>query len=217
VRLAVRLPLVCLTAALAACTTAAQRQYHQITENNRAAGNDFKACVSAVYNSPGHQILNAHEPLDIRDATLDQMTDGSKATPSEIEALKAAYAESTECRKSLIAKISQTTPTIAVLFADAWQRDDAALIELIQDRITWGEFVSSKKELYTATLKEVSNESKNIDAGLQRSNDDELARRQAGSIAMMQYLQTQQMIRAMNKPVITNCSEIGNTVNCFSR
>ena len=44
-----------------------------------------------------------------------------------------------------------------------------------------------------------------------------MARRQAAANAMTQYFQTQQMIDNMNRPVVTNCNQMGTMVNCVTR
>ena len=45
-----------------------------------------------------------------------------------------------------------------------------------------------------------------------------LARRQAAAQAIAQWAQTQQVINAMNRPVTTNCTNLGSgIVNCVSQ
>jgi hypothetical protein len=53
--------------------------------------------------------------------------------------------------------------------------------------------------------------------GLQQEHDAEMARRQRAAEALAAWAQTQEMINAANRPVITNCSGFGNMVNCVSR
>jgi hypothetical protein len=202
--------------ALAGCTTAAERQYQQIIENTQTASTEYKNCTSTVYNSPEASPYREHIS-DPRNVTLDQMMDSSKATSEQIAAIKATYPKIAECRNALFTKLSTATPTIAVVFADAWQQSDAALIELIQQKTTWGKYVSTSRDIEMAWLKQLTEETQKILSGLQRSYENELAQRQAAINAMMQYLQTQEMINAMNKPVITNCSGFGNSVNCISQ
>jgi hypothetical protein len=61
-------------------------------------------------------------------------------------------------------------------------------------------------------------EGQRIVAGLEQSHQAELARRQAALNAMAQWAQTQQVISAMNRPVTTNCMNLGSgIVNCVSR
>ena len=56
-----------------------------------------------------------------------------------------------------------------------------------------------------------------IFAGLERQHESELARRQAALDAMARWAQTQQVINAINRPVITNCTRAGNFTNCMSQ
>jgi phage terminase Nu1 subunit (DNA packaging protein) len=61
-------------------------------------------------------------------------------------------------------------------------------------------------------------EERRIVSGLERSHEAELARRQAAAQAIAQWAQTQQVINAMNRPVTTNCTNLGSgIVNCVSQ
>jgi hypothetical protein len=53
-------------------------------------------------------------------------------------------------------------------------------------------------------------------AGLEASHDAELARRQTAANALMQWSQQQQLINAATRPVTTNCTRFGSSVNCTS-
>jgi hypothetical protein len=52
---------------------------------------------------------------------------------------------------------------------------------------------------------------------LKYEHEAELARRQAALDTIARWAQTQQMINAMNRPVITSCNQFSGMVNCFSR
>jgi hypothetical protein len=199
------------------CATAAQRQAQQIRENSTSAILDFKTCEDAVWNSPEYAPLQRHSPLNLRDATIDQMMDSSKATPEEIAAIKAPHPQIVACRNTFLDRINLTTPTISTIFVENWDARDSYLIDLLQLKITWGKLLTESKTRAAEEHKKVLAEGKNIDANLQQSHEAELARRQTAAKAMTDYLQTQEMIDAMNRPVITNCSGFGNSVNCVSR
>ena len=66
------------------------------------------------------------------------------------------------------------------------------------------------------TQAQVRAEDQRIAAGLQVSHQAELARRQAASAAIAQYMQNQQAINAANHPVVTNCSAFGNSATCVT-
>jgi hypothetical protein len=53
-------------------------------------------------------------------------------------------------------------------------------------------------------------------ANLKAENQEELAQRQAAAAALLQWSQQQQVINAINRPVVTNCNRFGATVNCTS-
>jgi hypothetical protein len=63
----------------------------------------------------------------------------------------------------------------------------------------------------------LSVEGQRITGGLEQQHEAELARRQAALDALARWAQTQQVINAMNRPVITNCMNLGTMTNCVSQ
>src|ERR1051326_5091164 len=56
-----------------------------------------------------------------------------------------------------------------------------------------------------------------MDAGLEQQHEAELARRQAALDTMARATQTQQLINAVNRPIMTNCTNLeSGMVNCTS-
>jgi hypothetical protein len=55
---------VAMASLLFGCATAAQRQYQEITTNNRSAAQTFQTCVVNLYNSPEVAPLRTNLPLD---------------------------------------------------------------------------------------------------------------------------------------------------------
>jgi hypothetical protein len=64
---------------------------------------------------------------------------------------------------------------IAVIYADDFQKADASLIDLIQRKISWGQYVTKSKERLAALQREIIAEDRNLTAGLQQSHENELA------------------------------------------
>lgn len=60
-------------------------------------------------------------------------------------------------------------------------------------------------------------EGERITAGLNEENQAELAQRQRAAEALAAWAQTQEMINAANRLIITNCNAVGDTINCVSR
>jgi hypothetical protein len=60
-------------------------------------------------------------------------------------------------------------------------------------------------------------QAQHVTAGLEQQHEAELARRQAAVDAMARAAQTQQLINAVNRPVMTNCTNLGSgMVYCTS-
>ena len=206
---------------LAACATQAQRQAQAIQTNTKTVGAQLQACIEAIYNSPDYDPLRPRLPIKAEQATLQQLTDASKATDAEISAIFAEHPRAQECRQSFLQGLSTTTPTFVPILASGYNRTEEFLIDLIQRKISWGEYVRHVKDASLDMQKELMAEGQRIDAGLQQSHQAELARRQAAADALARYAQTQALINSMNnaahRPVMTNCITVGNTVNCLSQ
>jgi predicted transcriptional regulator len=114
-------------------------------------------------------------------------------------------------------QISQTTPSLVPIYASLYAKGEGSLVDLIQKKQSWGEHLRRVKDAVVEAKLQISQENQRIVAGLNHSHEAELARRQAAANAMSQYLETQQIINNMNRPVTTNCNQFGNIVNCVSR
>jgi hypothetical protein len=190
--------------------TAAQLQFQNMNQTTTAAVTELKACMFEVWDSPDAAPVRDHEPFDIRDVTLDQEMDKSKVTPKEVAAIKAIHPKLTDCRKAGLTKIEDVTPSIAAILANEMQKgDEHLLIPLLRKEITWGTYTTNRKEVFAEGQTQLAAEYQRIASGLEQSHEAELARRQAATIAIMQLMAT-------NRPVMTNCTGLGNSVNCTS-
>ena len=103
---------------------------------------------------------------------------------------------------------------LAKTFAEA----DDDTITFVQRKRSWGEHVRRGRDRALAMQAGLQAEGQHIVAGLEQSHQAELARRQAAAQAIAQWAQTQQAINAMNRPVTTNCMNLGSgMVNCVSQ
>lgn len=200
----------------AGCATQAQMAAQRIVSNSRAVVAQAEACAAAAYNSPESAPIRPHLPLKVTDATLQQLMDQTRATDEEIKAIYAVYPKVQACQTALLEGLALTTPTIVPILADAYQEEQGRIINLIQRRITWGEYVTTSKSAVLQTDKNVQAAARQIEANLEQSHEAELQRRQAAINAMTQYYRTQQLINSMNRPLNTNCIGMGNMVHCTS-
>jgi hypothetical protein len=176
-----------------------------------------KVCVAEVYNAPEAASLRVHSPIDPREATLTQLSDTSLASQAEINAIAVLHPRLRACQKAILESLSTSTPGVVPILAKAYGEGDDDLIRLIQKKMSWGERTRHSRDRINITMADVQAEGQRIAAGLQVQHESELARRQAALDAMARWSQTQQMINAMNRPVMTNCMNLGSgIVSCTS-
>jgi hypothetical protein len=202
---------------LGGCATSAQRQYQAIVTNSQNASQQLQICVATGRNLAEFTPLQNHVPMNIDQATLEQLADIDKASDEAVQAILVTHPKFLSCRQSYLTQISQTTPTLVPIYVSLYAKGDGSLVDLIQKKQSWGEHLRRAKDASVEARLQISQENQRIAAGLNRSHEAELARRQAAANAMSQYLQTQQIINNMNRPVVTNCNQFGNMVNCVSR
>jgi hypothetical protein len=202
---------------LAGCATAAQRQYQAIVAGNKAVADEAKTCTAAVYNSPEAAPLRPHVPLDPREATLAQLSDTTFATGPEIAAIELLHPRLKACQKAILDGLANTTPGAAPVLAKAYSAADDDTILFIQRKLSWGDRVKRGRDRAIATQEALQAEGQRVVSGLQQEHEAEIAQRQRAAEALAQWAQTQELINAANRPVITSCNAFGNTVNCMSR
>jgi hypothetical protein len=139
-----RIAALCATAlgiALLCGCTQAQRQLQAMRTTQQQAGAELKACASALYNSPEYAPLRAHWPYSVHDATLQQLSDPSLATPNEAQALLSTHPRLAACREAFIASLAQSEPALVPIRRAFSDKLDNDLLALTQRRISWGEYI----------------------------------------------------------------------------
>ena len=202
---------------LAGCQTAAQRQFQSMTSGNLALVAQARSCVTEAYNAPEAAVLRPHIPLDVRQVTLAQLSDQSLPTKQEIDAVLAVHPRIQACRQAVLDGLLSTTPSVVPILTKEFAGADDDTIAFVQRKLSWGERVRRARDRVLATQTELQAEEQRITAGLERSHEAELARRQRALDALAQWAQTQQVINAMKRPVVTNCSQVGSFTNCVSQ
>jgi hypothetical protein len=188
-----------------------------MTSGNLALVAQARSCVSEAYNAPEAAELRPHIPLDVRQVTLAQLSDQSLPTKQEIDAVLAVHPRIQACRQAVLDGLLSTTPSVVPILTKEFAGGDDDTIAFVQRKLSWGERVRRARDRVLATQTELQAEEQRIIAGLERSHEAELARRQRALDALAQWAQTQQVINAMNRPVVTNCSQVGSFTNCVSQ
>jgi hypothetical protein len=202
---------------LGGCATAAQRQYQAMATGNLAILAQAQNCTTEVYNSPDAASIRSHSPIDPREATLAQLSDQSLPNKQEIAAVLVLHPRLQACRKAILDGLLNTTPSVIPILTKEYAGADDDTIAFVQRKMSWGERVKRARDRLIGLQASLEAEQQRIIAGLERSHEAELARRQAATNAISQWAQTQQVINAMNRPVFTNCTGMGSMVNCISR
>jgi hypothetical protein len=202
--------LVVITASLAGCATAAQQQYRAMAENNRSAVEELATCEMALYDSPEIAPLRSDLPLNVNNASLEQLSNTSFANDVEIRIILNNHPKLQACRQQFIDQISSSAPTLALIFLAMTTKEDNDLVGLIQRKQSWGEFLQHLKEDNAEGRAALASEAQKIVAGLEQSHEAELARRQIATEgmadALARYGETQQIINSMNRQL--NCTTI---------
>lgn len=202
---------------LGSCATAAQRQAVQSRDGLRMVTAEYKACAVAVRNSPEYAPLLPHmSDPDSGQPTMAQLTDGSTPTAQEASLVASFYDATTPCRSTALHGLSVVRPDLAPIVASAYTTRAAATALLVQRKITWGEAAQRAQVRVSALRQALEDADHQWLTELRAENREELAQRQAAGAALANWAQQQQMINAINRPVITNCNQWGSTVNCVS-
>jgi len=202
---------------ISGCATQAQRQYQAMATNNKEVIAQFVSCATAVANAPEAVPIRAHVPLRATEATLSQLSDASHASKPEIDAIVDLHPRIKECEQAVLNGFLQSTPSFIPILTSSFNRGEDDVLLLIQQKITWGEYNKRRRDRATEVQAEIQSASQQIISGLQHQHETELAQRQRAAEALAQWAQTQQMINAMGRPVITNCNQFGGAVNCVSQ
>jgi hypothetical protein len=202
---------------LSGCATRAERQFQAISTNNQAASAQYGACVTALYNSPEAAPIRSRTPLKADEASLAQLADSSMANRDETQAIFALHPRLKECERAVLTEFSKSTPSFVPILAKDFSRSDDDILSLIQKKLAWGEFNRRRRDNTVATRAAIQQAAQSVTAEFRQMHRDEMAERRAAAQAIAQWAQTQQVINAMNRPVITNCNRFGTMVNCVSQ
>jgi hypothetical protein len=199
------------------CATQAQRQFEAIKTSNQEHLADIKTCITNVYNSPDFAPLRSHIPFNPLEVTLQQMSDTTFATPVEIQAIFAAYPQIQACRKALLEGFAQSEPSLVPILIASYNKGEDDLVAVTQQKMTWGDYVRKARDRATDSAAALTAEDRRVVSGLRQEHQAEIEQRQRAAEALAAWAQTQEMINAANRPVITNCNAFSNMMNCVTR
>jgi hypothetical protein len=147
---------------------------------------------------------------------MAQLTNESFISPEEAKLFGARYDENTGCRTSLLRALSTARPDLVPIIAGMYAKGAALVVRLIERKDTWGESARQSEAVLSDEREKIAAADHQWIAELNAANQAEMAQRQAAAAALLQWSAQQQMINAATRPVVTNCSRFGSSVNCTS-
>jgi hypothetical protein len=213
------------SALMAGCLTAAQRQVISIQQNTQAANEKIRACLQKITTNPAYQGIAQHAPLNtLINPTLLQLADTGLPTNEEVEVIVAIHNELASCREQAIEDFMKIVPGIIPIVVQGYHQTDLITVDLMQRKITWGEANKRRTALKDDVMAKLQAAAVQLERELAASHQAELVQRQAAFNALSQWayqqqvlIQNQQAINALTRPVVTSCSSYGYSVHCISR
>lgn len=134
---------------------------------------------------------------------VDLMSDSKKINDSQVTALKKFISALNPCRHALLA--SQVGTNVYRISFDYFNELDILYAKLLSKEITIGEFNKQKSQLVSQADNRAGNAVEDYRRTLMAEHNQE-----------MNQLQQAAAFMQMNRPVNTNCNQIGNLINCRS-
>jgi hypothetical protein len=129
--------------------------------------------------------------------------------------------ENSKCRGLAIENASKVHAALVIPIVERQRRNDNLGARLLSSEITIGEFNRGLQDSASQYDRDFRLAQSEIDRELQNSHNYEMQSRQRAALIMQnwsiqqqQLYQNQMLYNNLNRPVTTNCSVIGNFVNC---
>jgi hypothetical protein len=205
---------------LTACATQAQKQAQNLVNQLKYAQTEALTCTATIEKSDVYKradqflIMKPNDPDAIKKMTIDRF-----ATDSEKDDLLQVHSLASVCRKQMLENLEKAHPDYAALMASFAAQNDEILVHIMKSEITLGKANEAKNKLFPEVEIEWNAVSKNITQQLDNAHQYELQSRQRAAAAMQQWSYQQQVINSLNRPpapVMTNCQQFGNSINCQS-
>src|SRR5712692_3970292 len=169
---------------LCGCPTAAQRQFQAIKTTNQQTATQAKACVAVVHNSPEYAPLRVHLPSDSSAPTLQQLSDSTFATPTDVAAVYSTHPQMKECRRAILAGLAQSEPSVVPILIGSFNKGDDDRLAVVQRKLAWGEYVRRIRDRAVESKSQIQDAEQHIVAELKKENAAEMAQRQRAAEAL---------------------------------
>lgn len=209
---------------MASCQTSAQKQANTVMENLKITVQKLGVCEKDVSANPMYRPLGNCFPSGGNAPTLMQLTNKKLPTDEEVQLIISWHNDRARCRVIRIEGLMNSVPGLVPSTVEHYYDTDLVLADLIERKITWGEANKKFHALNLEFQQKWTQIAFDFMKELTASHQAELAQRQAAYNSLQQWRQNQevlrqnqQMIDSLNRPVITDCTRLGNSVHCTSR
>lgn len=190
--------------------TAAEKQSGDITYSLDEAFRKLRACSDEVDRSPEYQRVSAK--FTFGNPPMTMLTDKSKPTEAEAQALMALHKMNAACRAEHLQALDMTHSAFVSVAVTSFAEADRDYAKLVKREISWGgyaELTVARRERLRARWKEAVNE---ISANLKDAHAKEIAGRQKAARALAAWTDAQRA----SLPVFTQCAYVTGGLTCTS-
>jgi hypothetical protein len=206
------------------CSTVAQEKAAFNRQNLLLVVIKLDACSQTFLNNPNYQAVVDRLGLkNLHSYTLAQLSDEGFANDEEISSIVKYHNGFAICRQKFIMDYMTVDPGAIPILTQFWQEDDSVLVDLITRKVTFGEANRKRAALFSVLMSKMRAHYHKMERDLSSAHYDEVQQREDAFLALTQWsqqqqmlIQNQQLINALNRPVITNCYRDGNSVQCTS-
>jgi hypothetical protein len=202
-------------AALAACATDAQKQAETMQSGLEAARQGESACLAQLRGTPAVARVLTVLALDEDDpAKLHKLSDPRTADDDLRRDLVEAHQAVLPCRSTLKNGLAAVHPSYVEVASATFAAQDRVLLGLLNGQLTIGAANEGFLEINRLSRAAWLQTSGALDQQLADAHAAEMQQRAAVAMALQQWSVQQQMVESMNRPTTTNCTAIGNMLNC---
>ena len=215
----------------------AQMEQEQITSLLKNTQTSFNSCQEEARKSELYKRVFDEVFFELEDSPnkFTMISNKNKPTTEQIELVKDAMPIITKCR-SVVIEGRRNTP-FSIVDLKYYNAIDVIFIKLIKGESTIGDANEERVKVIAQHKIDWVNAGNELNSRLRAMHDSEMAGKRQAAAALMPYLmqqqqnqqQQQQMLYQQqmqsiinNKPILTsptttNCSTLGNQINCTTR
>lgn len=208
---------VAFVALLAGCATQASTEAARLDKSSADFEREVSACQAKAAASAEYREVGAFlPPLDGRkQASLDQLSNRQTPTAEQAATLTRLYnGYLRPCYELGVERGTALDAGSGALLGQSLSLGTSAYARLASRQITWGQYAEFINQLRTELIAALNRRGEQVNDRLQAQHDRELQARANAFAAASNTMYHWQMVNAANRPRSTNCSMVGNYLNC---